>query len=275
MTTDYPSISIITPNLNGEKFLEEAILSVVGQGYPNLEYIVMDGGSTDGSLEIINKYKDTISFLASEKDGGLYDALNKGFQRTTGEIMGWINSDDILHRKSLFTLAEIFSLSSDIQWLQGYPTVIDEIGRIVFHRPPVFEKEFFYRKGYKNGSFVQQESTFWRRALWEKAGGFISTEYKYAGDFELWIRFFQHKEQYITNALIGAFRKRKEGQISKVYYENYLEECNVIINKYIPLFHDEEQLLSGICISAENLNLDTNRQVEFNFSTHKFFQKNR
>ena len=116
MTT--PRISIITPNYNQEDFLEQTILSVIGQNYPNLEYIIIDGGSTDGSVEIIKKYEKHLSHWVSEPDSGLYHALQKGFSRSTGEIMGWINSDDILHRKSLFVLAEVFSTNDEIDWLQ-------------------------------------------------------------------------------------------------------------------------------------------------------------
>jgi len=272
MKKDYRTISIITPNLNGERYLEETILSVIEQGYANLEYIIIDGGSTDGSLEIIQKYRNQIIYFESKKDEGLYDALNKGFQRSTGEIMGWLNSDDILHRKSLFTLAEIFSSYPDIQWLQGYPTVIDETGRIVFHRPPVYEKEFFYKMGYINGSFIQQESTFWRRSLWNKAGSFISTDYKFAGDFELWIRFFHHAPLFISKAMIGAFRMRKEGQISKTNYVNYIRECDEIIEKNRSLLPEDEQYVLKHDSAEKNRSADKQIQIEFNFTTYTFSQ---
>lgn len=270
MKTNYPLISIITPNLNGEQFLEETILSVIDQGYPNLEYIVMDGGSKDGSLEIIHRHRNEIASVCYGPDQGLYHALQNGFARSTGQIMGWLNSDDILHNKSLFTIAEIFSLSQDVQWLQGYPTVIDSTGRIVFHRPPVFEKEFFYTKGYHNGSFIQQESTFWRRQLWEKAGGYITTDYKFAGDFELWIRFFNHAPLYITKALIGAFRMRQEGQISKTNYDEYMRECDAIVEREAPLPAGYEQKNEIPCVSEKNNTLIKGMRVEFDFKTHTF-----
>lgn len=236
----YPRISIITPNFNGKKYLEETLLSVIGQNYPNLEYIVIDGGSTDGSLEIINKYVNHLSHFESRKDKGLYHALQKGFEKSTGEIMGWINSDDILLYKSLFSIAEIFSLSSEINWLQGYPTVIDDLGRIVYHRPQVWSKLFFYLKKYRNGSFIQQESTFWRRSLWERAGSYISNKYKYAGDFELWIRFYHYERQCLTDSMLGSFRIRKEGQLSRSYYRQYLEECDRIIESNFKFLSEKE-----------------------------------
>lgn len=226
----YPKVSIVTPNFNGGKFLEETILSVIGQNYPNLEYIVIDGGSTDNSLHIIEKYSKFFAYWESKPDNGLYHGLQKGFEKSSGEIMGWINSDDILQKKSLFAVSEIFSNNPRIQWIQGYPVVIDEMGRIVYHRPHVSSKYFFYLKDYHDGRFIQQESTFWKRTLWDKAGGYISTQNKYAGDFELWIRFFQHEQLYITNTIIGAFRMRGEGQISRDHFQDYLLECDQIID---------------------------------------------
>ncbi|MCX6267467.1 MAG: glycosyltransferase family 2 protein [Bacteroidetes bacterium] len=226
----YPKISIVTPNLNGDKHLEYTIQSVIKQNYPNLEYIVIDGGSTDGSIEIIRKYEKHITYWESAPDKGLYHAIQKGFEKSTGEIMGWVNSDDIHLPNSLFTLSELFSVNNEIHWIQGYPVVIDDHNRIVFHRPAVNSKFSFYLKDYQGGSFIQQESTFWTRKLWEKAGGYISTEYKFAGDFELWMRFFNHSSMYLTEAMLGAFRIRHEGQISMMNYKDYLRECNQIID---------------------------------------------
>lgn len=239
----YPKISIVTPSYNQCEFLQATIESVIGQNYPNLEYIIIDGGSNDNSVDIIRKYEKHIHTWISEKDNGLYEALQKGFAISTGEIMGWLNSDDLLHPKSLFSIAEIFSNFNSVQWLQGYPTVIDHSGRILYHRNPRNSKYSFYLKDYVDGVFIQQESTYWKRSLWEKAGGYISADYKYAGDFELWMRFFNYEILYTTTALVGAFRRKGIGQLSVTHYEDYLHECDHIIGLMVKQLNKSDSSL--------------------------------
>jgi glycosyltransferase involved in cell wall biosynthesis len=252
MFNRFPKISIVTASYNQGAYIEECILSIVGQQYPNLEYIIIDAGSTDNSVEIIKKYEQYITYWVSEKDNGLYAALQYGFQKSTGEIMGWLNSDDLLIKKSLFTLADIFSNNPEINWIQGHPCSADELGRIVYQRPQGSSKYPFYLKEYReDGIFIQQESTYWRRDLWEKSGAAITRDYQYAGDFELWMRFYKYAVQYTTTALIGAFRIRKnKNQISAKYYNAYLDECDKIIDDFI-----KELKADDIAILEEMKNL--------------------
>ena len=185
MPDKFPKISIVTPTFNQGDYIEESILSIIDQKYPNLEFIIIDGGSTDNTIEVIKKYEHHITYWISQKDNGMYDALNSGFKRATGEIMGWLNSDDLLINKSLFTLADIFRNNADVEWLQGHPCLADESGRIVFQRQQRASRFSFYLKEYHDGIFIQQESTYWRRSLWENQEPVLSSDYTYAGDFEL------------------------------------------------------------------------------------------
>lgn len=235
----FPKITIVTPSFNQGAYLEETMLSVLGQGYPNLEYIVIDGGSTDNSVEIIKKYADRLAYWTSEKDKGMYDAIQKGFARSTGEIMGWINSDDLYFPKSFKVLAEIFGKYKEVQWLQANPTLIDEYGRIVGnYSSRRWSKYHFLLKDYK---YIQQESTFWRRSLWEKAGSSLRTDLKLAGDFELWLRFFDHSQLHILQSVLGAFRIRSSNQFSLEKLGEYNRECEAEIQKKLECLTLEEK----------------------------------
>lgn len=222
-------ISIITPSYNQVQYIEEAITSVLDQGYPNLEYIIIDGGSTDGTVEIIKKYEEYLSYWVSEKDKGMYNALNKGFSRTTGEIMGWINADDMLHRNSLFVLSEIFEEFKAVEWITGFPTNYDHFGR-VYPSDNITDWNIY---SYLTGKIrsIQQESTFWRRSLWDKSGGYLDENYKYAADYELWARFFLYSKLYFVKAMVGGFRKHGE-QISVDKKQKYIAECEQIRKQY-------------------------------------------
>jgi glycosyltransferase involved in cell wall biosynthesis len=220
----YPKITVVTPNYNQGDFLERTIVSVLGQDYPNLEYIIIDGGSTDSSLDIIAKYSNKLHYWVSEPDKGMYDAINKGFLYSSGEIMCWINSDDVLWEGSLQYIAKKFTENKKVHWLQGYPSVINEKGALILQREPVFSVWFFYlRKHRKQFSFIQQESTFWSRELWIKAGGNLNLKYKMAADFDLWMRFFRYESLYCSKKQLAAFRVR-EGQKSSDK-KGYLKEA--------------------------------------------------
>jgi glycosyltransferase involved in cell wall biosynthesis len=275
---NFPVISIVMPSFNKGRFIERSILSILEQGYPNLEYIIIDGASADNSIEVIKKYESSLKFWTTEKDEGMYHAIQKGFRHASGEIMGWLNADDILHPKSLFTIAEIFTSFEDISWLQGHPTVIDGNDRILYNRPGRNNKLDFYQKKYKDGTFIQQESTYWRKILWEQAGSHISTEYKYAGDFELWMRFFNYAKLYNTSAIIGAFRYSGEGQITNNHYEAYLNECDVIIDKAIPnldkniLKHPGKNKLRELFFKGNGAAVTEPGRIEYDFSKKKFYR---
>lgn len=226
----YPKISIITPVYNQVDHLEYTIKSLITQDYPNLEYIIIDGGSTDGTIEIIKKYEQYITYWISEPDNGMYEAIQKGFNQSTGEIMAWLNSDDMYHKGALFTIAEIFTTLPEVDWIEGTNTFWDDYkcgGRTVMTTPSrLFSKYEFLMGDYH---WIQQESTVWRRSLWEKTSG-INTQLKYAGDFALWLSFFRYAKLYRVDALIGGFRKWSKKQLSGDI-SNYEEECRQLLLK--------------------------------------------
>ncbi|MGO4706744.1 glycosyltransferase family 2 protein [Microvirga sp. 2MCAF38] len=233
-------ISVITPNLNCRDFLAQTMDSVLAADHGDLDYIVVDGGSSDGSQDAIAARRNRLSGAISEPDNGLYDALNKGFALSTGEIMGWINAGDTLMPDSLKVIDEIFSAHPQIEWITSRViSFLDERGRLVEQNIHwgISRKSFLmgeHLPGFSKGrslSMVQQESTFWRRSLWDKAGGGLDLSYRLAADFELWARFFQHAELWSISAPIGAFR-RHANQLSRVHWNKYLSEASQALDHY-------------------------------------------
>ncbi|MDX2100506.1 MAG: glycosyltransferase family 2 protein [Leptolyngbyaceae cyanobacterium bins.59] len=225
-----PKISIVTPSLNQAPFLEATIQSVLQQGYPNLEYIIIDGASTDRSLEIIKKYESQLHFWCSEPDGGHYAAVNKGFSHATGEILGWLNSDDMHYPWTLKTLGSVLSDLPQIEWITTlYPGSWDFAGFARrFRAFPGYSREAFLDGRYlpwnrKAFGWVQQESTFWRRSLWEKVGAYIRPEFSLAGDFDLWSRFWCYSELYGLDSPLAGFRRQHTSRNAQNYRKYVFE----------------------------------------------------
>ncbi len=231
----YPKISVVTPSFNQAQFLERTIRSILDQNYPNLEYVIIDGGSTDGSLKIIKKYAKKLHYWMSKKDSGQYDALNKGFAHTTGEVMGYLNSDDIHLPWTLETVAMAFQNYSDIEWISStFPMGIDSKDRAVsMHQIYGFTKSGFFKGenlmlvGWPGTGYIQQESTFWRRRLWNRAGAKFDTTLKYAGEFDLWMRFFQLATLTGVNIPMAGFRFH-EAQKTSIDLYAYLDEAKKV-----------------------------------------------
>lgn len=226
-----PKISIVTPSFNQAEYLEECIESILSQNYPNLEYIIMDGGSTDGSVDIIKKYEKHLAYWQSKPDGGQYQAINEGFRRSSGEIMCWLNSDDKLHSGALHQVELAFRAMPQTEWITGRPTAWDDQGRLitVFDHVPSWSLERLLYHG-KDDYYIQQESTFWRRSLWDRAGGGLDTNWQLAADFELWCRFFNYSELTGVDALFGGFRYHS-GQKTDTMMDRYEQEVLQIIER--------------------------------------------
>ncbi len=226
--TEWPRITMVTPVYNGVRFIEDTIRSIVYQGYPNLEYIVVDGGSTDGTVDIIRKYQKHITWWTSQHDQGVYDALNTGFARGTGSIMGWLNASDLLHTSGLFVVGSVFGSLPGVEWLTGRPTRFNPNGMTVDIRGlPAWSRSRFLAGANR---YIQQESTFWRRSLWEKAGSRLDDSYRDVGDFDLWVRFFRHARLHTVDALIGGYRFHSDA-ISASDMLRYNQKCDNIIER--------------------------------------------
>jgi glycosyltransferase involved in cell wall biosynthesis len=216
------TISLVTPNFNYGHFIASALKSVLDQNYPKLQYVVIDGGSNDDSIGIVGKHRGQLHSFISEPDRGNYDAINKGFALTDGEIMGWLNSDDMLFPWCLKAVGEIFEQHPDVEWISTLqPALWDSKGSFAgLASRPGFSKDAFLDGKYlldgrprinisvstRPVGTIQQESTFWRRSLWERAGGYISSEFGPAGDFELWCRFYEHADLKGVYFPLAGFR---------------------------------------------------------------------
>jgi glycosyltransferase involved in cell wall biosynthesis len=236
-----PRISIVTPSFNQGRFLDETIRSVLDQNYPKIEYFVLDGGSTDESIDVIKQHAGRLAGWVSEKDKGQYDAVNKGLARSTGEVMAWLNSDDKYTPWALSVVGEIFASFPEVQWLTSlFPLHWDGAGRAVnckqidgFSRRAFYRGENIPRAGAPGGlvtHFIQQESTFWRRSLWEKAGGRIDATLPLAGDTELWAKFYQHADLYGVATPLGGFRMHGDQKTSHRMLA-YIEESITVLKR--------------------------------------------
>ena len=201
--SESPRISLVTPSLNQGRFLGATCESVLSQRYPGLEYIVRDGKSIDESHNVLRRFEDRITAIRIASDGGQANALNLAFAESTGEIMGWLNADDILLPGSLDYVAAFFCRHPDIDLVYSHRVLIDESGREIgrWILPP-FEGEILRWTDY-----IPQETMFWRRSLWEKSGGALDETFTYALDWELLLRFMQHGARIRRlPRFLGAFR---------------------------------------------------------------------
>jgi glycosyltransferase involved in cell wall biosynthesis len=227
----FPKISIITPNYNGGEFIERTIRSVLLQEYPNLEFIIVDGGSTDDSIEVIKYYERGITWWISEQDGGQSEAINKGFARCTGEIVNWLCSDDILLPDALFKIANSFMSDPDAGVVVGQ-------GRMVFaeekHEVLVGHIDQESLGMIPANNPISQPACFYRKTLLDRSPALIES-YHYAMDFELWA-YFRHRgvkwivlEELLSEAFVTGENKSSTGgqEITEemiLVYETYVEE---------------------------------------------------
>jgi glycosyltransferase involved in cell wall biosynthesis len=204
-------VSVVTPAFNAGPFLERTLHSVLDQRYPNLEYIVQDGGSTDETPRVLERFRSSLSHVASEPDHGQSEALNRGFRHASGDILAYLNADDLLLPGSLHYVGAFFTSHPDVDVLYGHRVLIDgedrEIGRWVL---PPHDQEILSWADY-----VPQETLFWRRAAWEAAGARIDETFQFAMDWDLLVRFRESGARFVrVPRFLGAFRVHADQKTS-------------------------------------------------------------
>lgn len=270
----WPSIAIVTPSFNQSRFLPACIASVLDQNYPGLQYAIVDGGSTDGSAEIIKSKAGSLHYWRSHPDEGPYAAIAEGFAKTDAGVLGWINSDDILLPWALRVVGGIFRDCPEVEWITTEtPMYMDadglpRLGLFFGIKFPGFNKAGFQHRenlaapGSPPGAtFIQQESTFWRRSLWDKAGAKFDNRFNLAGDFELWDRFFEYAELFSINLPLGVFRRHHVGQRSD-NFDQYVAECEKVLSRHIDTSPDHLALLArrAMISSFKNPELEQRRK---------------
>ena len=224
-----PKITIVTPSYNQGHFLEETIQSVLDQRYPNLEYFVVDGGSKDNSVEVIKKYEKHINWWVSEKDRGQPHALNKGFERATGDVYGFINSDDCLLPGALDYVGKQFAADAGLQWLVGWVMFVEPDDQ---NFPQVWHNYEKHRDWFVTNP-IGQQGTFWTGALHKRLGGFRE-EYDLAFDYDFWMRmrFVAGARPKMVRRCLGTYRMHaasktitQHSQKMQPEYEQIRAEC--------------------------------------------------
>ena len=226
-------ISIVSPSYNQAKFLEECLLSVEEQNYPEVEHLVADGGSTDGAVEILKSYSQESSHKhlrwASEPDDGQSDALNKGFRLASGDIVGWLNSDDRYRPGCFRVVAKAFERNPDVDILYGDTTWIDEGGRILKVRREIEFSQFVL--SYHRVLYIPSTATFFRRRIFDE-GNFLDPQYQYAMDYEYFLRLARkgYRFKHVRH-LLGDFRWHSNSK-SGAHFDRQVAEFDSIAVSY-------------------------------------------
>ena len=221
-----PKISLVTPSYNQGAYLDQTIRSVLDQGYPNLEYVVIDGGSTDNSVEVIKKYEKHLKFWVSEKDKGQTDAINKGIAHCTGDVFGYINSDDLLHPRSLDRVAQTWN--QGVRWMVGWCMYLEPEGSDW----PYLMRAVRTRVDWFLDNPIPQQSSFFDRRFLDQIGPF-RTDLHYCFDYEYWmrLRFVAGVKPFGIRQCMSAFRLHDTSKTTTVWAK-FEDEFTLIRNEY-------------------------------------------
>lgn len=226
-SNNLPKISIVTPSFNQADFVVWTVRSVLEQRYPNLEYIFMDGGSTDNTLENIACYRRDFAHFESAPDGGQSAAIAKGFEISTGEIMGYLNSDDVLLPGTLNFVAEYFESNPKVDFIYGHRCIVNEFNDVIGHWILPRHSSFLM----KRWDLIPQESCFWRRSLFIKQGN-VDPTFRFAMDYDLFVRFMKTGKFRRVNRFLAAFRIHQNAKTSTQMATIGMSEVSRVYLKY-------------------------------------------
>ena len=245
-----PLVSIVTPSYNQASYLEAAMLSVLEQSYPYIEYLVIDGGSTDDSVELITQHTGKLAYWVSEPDRGQTDAINKGFARANGKYLAWLNADDLLNPTAVGEAVDFLENHPEVGMVYGDADYIDPRGRVVGRFPAAQTGYSARRRGYVDNT---QQTAFWRRVLWQRVGP-LDPSFTFAMDYDLWMRLAKiSKLQYLPRPW-AQFRLHEDSktlqndqrawdEMLKVHWREGGSRFSIIVTKYwlrrlvAPLIH--------------------------------------
>jgi glycosyltransferase involved in cell wall biosynthesis len=205
-----PRISIVTPSYNQAGFITATVRSVFLQRYPNLEYILMDGGSTDGTMQVLSPYMDRFAYVVSERDKGQSDAIQRGLAKSSGQIMGYLNSDDVLAPGALLDVADFFARHPEVDVIYSHRCAINAQGRVAWYWVLPAHSDYLMMRW----DLIPQETCFWRRRIFEEAGN-IDSSYHFAMDYDLFVRFMRKGARFVrADRFLGAFRQHEQSKTS-------------------------------------------------------------
>lgn len=222
-----PRISIVTPSFNQGRYIKETLDSVFEQRYPNLEYILMDGGSSDETLQVVEPYLPRFAHFQSGPDGGQSAAIATGFAKTSGEIMAYLNSDDVLLPGALNYVSQFFEHNPHIDVIYSHRCIVDAGGTIQGHwiLPP--HSSFLMRRW----DLIPQETCFWRRRIFEREGN-VDPTYRFAMDYDLFVRFMRSGRFRRVNRFLAAFRMHDEAKTTTQLASIGMEEIRQVYSRY-------------------------------------------
>jgi glycosyltransferase involved in cell wall biosynthesis len=206
-----PKISIVTPSYNQARFVVWTARSVFLQRYPNLEYILMDGGSKDGTMEALAPYADRFAYITSARDKGQADAVFRGFERCTGEIMAYLNSDDMLAPGCLDFVARFFAQHPDVDVVYSHRVTVDAANKAIWYWMLPAHSNYYMRRW----DLIPQETCFWRRSMFERHGN-VDPTFRFALDYDLFSRFMRDGKFVRVNRFLGVFRQHEEAKTSQL-----------------------------------------------------------